>query len=79
MIIQLALSTADLAIQMEEWDAPVQQLVQAFGKDPEMVACLLEFLSLLPEEIMYNRKIKLEVRVWRRGQWRRWAGLQPLK
>ncbi|KAJ3035633.1 Nuclear import receptor, partial [Rhizophlyctis rosea] len=60
MIIQLALSTADLAIQMEEWNTPVEQLVQAFGKDPEMVACLLEFLSLLPEEIMYNRKIKLE-------------------
>ncbi|KAJ3040360.1 Nuclear import receptor [Rhizophlyctis rosea] len=60
MIIQLALSLADLAIQVHEWQTPVQQLVQAFGKDPEMVACLLEFLAVLPEEIMYNRKIKLE-------------------
>ncbi|KAJ3289873.1 Nuclear import receptor [Borealophlyctis nickersoniae] len=64
MIIQLSVALADLAIQMPEWEDPVLQLVESFGKDPEMVGALLQFLGALPEELTSNKKIKMERDDW---------------
>ncbi|KAJ3091018.1 Nuclear import receptor [Quaeritorhiza haematococci] len=60
METQLCLALADLAIQMFEWTNPVQHMIEVFGKDKESVGCLLEFLTLLPEEITNNYKIPIE-------------------
>ncbi|KND02149.1 uncharacterized protein SPPG_09044 [Spizellomyces punctatus DAOM BR117] len=60
MVTQLCLSLADLAIQMVEWDDPIQHLITMFGKEGEMVGPLLEFLGVLPEECGYNKKIQMD-------------------
>ena len=58
---QLCISIADLAILIKSWENPIQQLLELFGNNEEMVNCLLEFLTVLPEEILYNENIPLEV------------------
>ncbi|TPX70051.1 hypothetical protein SpCBS45565_g02000 [Spizellomyces sp. 'palustris'] len=60
MVTQLCLSLADLAIQMVEWEDPIQHLITMFGKEGEMVGPLLEFLGVLPEECGYNKKIQMD-------------------
>ncbi|TPX35653.1 hypothetical protein SmJEL517_g01960 [Synchytrium microbalum] len=57
---QLCLALADLAIQYLEWTDPVGQMMSTYGSDPEMVAVLLDFLSVLPEELFENIKIPIE-------------------
>ncbi|KAI8910710.1 armadillo-type protein [Powellomyces hirtus] len=59
IVRQICLSLADLAIQMHEWDDPVRELITKFGQDPAMVAPLLEFLLVLPEEFS-NRRIQID-------------------
>lgn len=59
--VQLCLALADLAIQMPEWKTAVQDMVNKFGSSPETAACLLEFLTILPEEIEGNSRLPLTV------------------
>mmetsp|Transcript_24905 Transcript_24905/g.64871 ORF Transcript_24905/g.64871 Transcript_24905/m.64871 type:complete len:944 (-) Transcript_24905:110-2941(-) len=52
--VQLALAIADLAIQMwEVWTSPAEDMIENFGseKDLTVMVGLLEFLTVLPEEI----------------------------
>ncbi|KAK4984615.1 Nuclear import receptor [Elasticomyces elasticus] len=59
---QLCVCLANLAIQMLEWKDVLQVVVSALGNDPSSIACVLEFLHVLPEEVTEGRKINLTVR-----------------
>ncbi|GAB5592901.1 Nuclear import receptor [Umbelopsis nana] len=56
---QLCLSMAILAIQMPQWKNVVAQFVELFGKSPETIPALLEFLTVLPEEVNNNNRIPI--------------------
>ena len=62
IIVQLSLAIAGLALQLPSWENPVQSLIDSFGRNPAMVPTLLEFLTLLPEEINSNTRIPISVR-----------------
>ncbi|KAH0358344.1 ARM repeat-containing protein, partial [Aureobasidium melanogenum] len=47
---QLCVCLANLAIQMLEWKDVLQLVVSTLGNDPNGIACVLEFLHVLPEE-----------------------------
>jgi transportin-3 len=57
IITQLCLGLAGLALQMDTWQHPFEDVVQVFSRDPALFPVLLEFLSVLPEEIRYNSRI----------------------
>ncbi|KAI0814905.1 ARM repeat-containing protein [Irpex lacteus] len=57
IIVQLCLALSGLALQVPTWENPVQDLVDAFGRDPSTVPVLLQFLTILPEELTSNTKI----------------------
>ncbi|ORX98968.1 ARM repeat-containing protein [Basidiobolus meristosporus CBS 931.73] len=59
IITQLCLSIANLALQANDWEDPVKQLIQLYASNPETAGCLLEFLSVLPEEISGDRKVPI--------------------
>jgi transportin-3 len=52
---------AILAIQMPQWKNVVAQFVELFGKSPETIPALLEFLTVLPEEVNNNNRIPIGV------------------
>ncbi|KAK3678287.1 Nuclear import receptor [Recurvomyces mirabilis] len=56
---QLSVSLANLAIQMLEWKDVLQTVVSRLGNDASSIACVLEFLHVLPEEVTEGRKINL--------------------
>lgn len=60
--LQLCVCLANLAIQMTEWKDVLQDMVAALGADPATLPCVLDFLRVLPEEVMHGRKIALTVR-----------------
>lgn len=61
--VQLCLSLSGLAIQLDQWENPVKDMVDMFGKDPAMLGPLLEFLKVLPEElVLRTTKIPITVR-----------------
>jgi hypothetical protein len=47
---------------MTEWKNVVGSIVEALGGDAGSLACVLEFLRVLPEEVTEGRKINLTVR-----------------
>ncbi|KIJ45201.1 hypothetical protein M422DRAFT_779110 [Sphaerobolus stellatus SS14] len=58
VITQLCLALSGLALQLPQWDNPVQDMINTFGGGAgEGVPVLLEFLAVLPEELMENTKI----------------------
>lgn len=71
---QLSVALADLAIQMTNesvsstggvlaWSDPVGFMIDNFGGGgPDHLAILLEFLTVLPEELATNQKITMDVR-----------------
>ncbi|KAA1106213.1 Nuclear import receptor [Puccinia graminis f. sp. tritici] len=59
ILVQLCLSLADLALQLPEWPTVVTDLIEKFGKNPQTVPILLEFLTVFPQEIVGNQKIKI--------------------
>ena len=61
IVTQLCLSLACLALQMPEWQNVLPQFTELYGKNPETVSCLLEFLKVLPEEINTNNRIPIPV------------------
>lgn len=52
---------AGLALQMLEWRDVLDLVVQALGNDVQSSVVLLEFLTVLPEEVTEGRKISLSV------------------
>ncbi|EJD55376.1 ARM repeat-containing protein [Auricularia subglabra TFB-10046 SS5] len=59
IIVQLCLALSGFALQVPQWETPVQDLIEQFGRNPATVTVLLEFLKLLPEEIMDSHKIPI--------------------
>ncbi|KAJ1937181.1 Nuclear import receptor, partial [Kickxella alabastrina] len=57
LITQLCLSLADLAVQLGVWTDPFADMTGMFLSDPDSVSCLLEFLAVLPEEVLNERII----------------------
>lgn len=58
---QLCVCLAGLALQMLEWKDVIDLVVRALGTDAQSLVVLLEFLTVLPEEVMEGRKISLSV------------------
>ncbi|KAB8772366.1 hypothetical protein FH972_026656 [Carpinus fangiana] len=56
---QLCVCLANLAIQMTEWKDVLQLVVSSLDSNAQSVACMLEFLHVLPEEVTEGRKIAL--------------------
>lgn len=56
---QLCVCLANVAIQMLEWKDVLSTVVGALGSDPNSIACVLEFIHVLPEEVTQGRKINL--------------------
>ncbi|KAF9427872.1 Nuclear import receptor [Podila epigama] len=56
---QLCLSLAGMALRMLEWEAPVAHMLSLFGGSTNDVAYLLEFLTVLPEEVNDPRSTNL--------------------
>ncbi|CAG8533786.1 12478_t:CDS:2 [Acaulospora morrowiae] len=59
IITQICLSLAALALQMPEWKDVLPQFTELYGKNPDTIKCLLEFLKILPEEINKNGRIPI--------------------
>ncbi|KIL70937.1 hypothetical protein M378DRAFT_66491 [Amanita muscaria Koide BX008] len=55
--IQLCLALSGLALQFSAWNNAVQQLIDSFGRNPATVPTLLQFLTVLPEEVAGNTRI----------------------
>ncbi|KAJ6509444.1 armadillo-type protein [Mycena vitilis] len=59
IIIQLCLALSGLALQFPSWTNSVQTMIDLFGRNPATVPTLLEFLTVLPEELTNNHKIPI--------------------
>ncbi|KAH9982567.1 ARM repeat-containing protein [Lactifluus volemus] len=57
IILQLCLALSGLALQLPAWTNAVEGLIESYGKNPSMVPVLLQFLTVLPEELYSNTKI----------------------
>jgi transportin-3 len=61
IIVQLCLAISGLALQLPAWDSAVQSMIDSFGRNPATVPTLLQFLTLLPEELNGNTRIPVTV------------------
>ncbi|KAI0307897.1 armadillo-type protein [Multifurca ochricompacta] len=59
IIMQLCLALSGLALQLPTWTNAVEGLIDTYGQNPSMVPVLLQFLTVLPEELYSNTKIPL--------------------
>ncbi len=59
---QLSLALSGLALQLDEsqWPTVVPGMIERFGASPETVPVLLEFLTVLPEEVITNHRIPVD-------------------
>jgi transportin-3 len=57
VITQLCLAISGLALQLPQWDNAVQTMIESFGTNPATVPVLLQFLTVLPEELSSNTRI----------------------
>ena len=62
ILVQLCLAISALALQMPAWEDPVNTMLETFGRNPATVPALLQFLTVLPEEVTTNTKIPITVR-----------------
>lgn len=61
ILVQVSLALSGLAIQMQEWDDAVASMIKLLGRNPATVPALLQFLTLLPEEVTGNSRIPISV------------------
>ncbi|KAJ7071120.1 armadillo-type protein [Mycena amicta] len=60
IIVQLCLAIAGLALQFPAWSPmAVQFMITHFGRNPSTVPALLQFLTILPEEVNNNHRIPI--------------------
>ncbi|KIP12509.1 hypothetical protein PHLGIDRAFT_97884 [Phlebiopsis gigantea 11061_1 CR5-6] len=57
LLVQLCLALSGLALQTPAWKNPVQDMIDSFGRTPNTVPVLLQFLTVLPEELTSNTRI----------------------
>lgn len=62
LLVQLCLALSGLALQFPAWENPVQDMIDTFGRNPVTVPTLLQFLTVLPEELTGNTRIPMTVR-----------------
>jgi transportin-3 len=55
---QIYIALSDLIMLMSSWENPVPEIIERFTKPPDRMAALIEFLTILPEEIN-NKRLKL--------------------
>lgn len=61
LITQICLTLNALAMQLPSWVDVVPQMIKLLGTDAEAAPCLLEFLTVLPEEVNGNYRIPITV------------------
>ncbi|KAK0549283.1 Nuclear import receptor [Tilletia horrida] len=61
---QISLALSALALQMSDWANVIPSIVERFGSDPVLVPALLEFLTILPEEVVNNHRIPVDEYVY---------------
>jgi hypothetical protein len=61
IILQLCLALSGLALQLPTWTNAVEGLIDSYGQNPSMVPVLLQFLTVLPEELISNTRIPVTV------------------
>ncbi|KAG8769345.1 Nuclear import receptor [Ceratobasidium sp. 428] len=61
VLVQICLALACFVLQYPEWDNPVADLVASLGQQPETVPALLEFLTVVAEEVTTNSRIPISV------------------
>jgi hypothetical protein len=61
IIVQISLALSGLALQLPSWKNAVQGMMDSFGRNPATVPALLQFLTVLPEELAGNSKIPITV------------------
>ena len=54
---QLCIAIADLALQMDDWNDPIQDVMNSFANSPECAVILLTFLNVFPDEVQNNRRV----------------------
>ncbi|KAI0756727.1 ARM repeat-containing protein [Daedaleopsis nitida] len=59
ILVQLCLAISALALQLPAWEDPIQTMIDSFGRNPATVPALLQFLTVLPEEVTTNTKIPI--------------------
>lgn len=55
---QIYIALSDLIMLMNSWENPVPEIIQRFTNPPDRMNALIEFLTILPEEIN-NKRLKL--------------------
>jgi len=55
---QIYIALSDLIMLMNSWQNPVPEIIQRFTSPPDRMNALIEFLTILPEEIN-NKRLKL--------------------
>lgn len=61
IIVQLCLALSGLALQLPQWKDCVKDMIELFGRNPDTVPLLLQFLTVLPDEINSNTRIPITV------------------
>lgn len=61
IITQLCLAISGFALQVPTWTGTVQHMIEQFGQNPATVPALLQFLTVLPEELNTNTRIPVTV------------------
>ncbi len=61
MVTQLVLAMADLSALLLDYVDPIGLMIQTYSQDPDMISIILEFLTVLPEEVHDNRFLTNEV------------------
>ncbi|KAJ4486020.1 armadillo-type protein [Lentinula aciculospora] len=64
IVVQICLALAGLAMQYPSWDNAVETMIVKFGSDPSTVPTLLQFLTLLPEELHTNHRVPITDDEW---------------
>lgn len=59
IIVQLCLAIAGFALQVPTWENAVEDMIERFGQNPVTVPLLLQFLTILPEELYSNSRIPI--------------------
>ncbi|ELU44492.1 mRNA transport regulator [Rhizoctonia solani AG-1 IA] len=61
VLVQICLALSAFVLQYPEWANPVADLIASLGQDPNTVPALLEFLTIVAEEVTTNSRIPISV------------------
>ncbi|KAJ3908636.1 armadillo-type protein [Lentinula edodes] len=64
IVVQICLALAGLAMQFPSWNNAVETMINKFGSNPSTVPTLLQFLTLLPEELHTNHRVPITDDEW---------------